>query len=164
MTMQGNTLKRPRWLESQPMRNELKKMSSVVMVQGDRLAQACQQYELEDFLVGFMAGFSYFVSFRFPFSEEKKFLQSSLWPLKFWGVRPIAKQETGLPRDTERSNQVWGRIPERDGCVRFQDGERRCVQNAGCGRASVQLLVCAVQRSQEVQDELGCLPGSLHHH
>ena len=42
---------------------------------------------------------------------------------------------------------------------------------AGCGAqaaagASVQLLavVCAVYRSQEVNKELGCLPGPLHHH
>lgn len=36
------------------------------------LAQACQRHELENFLIGFMAEFSYFVPLQFLFCKEKK--------------------------------------------------------------------------------------------
>lgn len=80
LTMQGEHLKQQKYLESQSVRNVLKKMMSLVIMVFE---VAALQHELEDFLVDFKTGFSYLALHEFPF--VKNILEISSRPPKLCG-------------------------------------------------------------------------------
>lgn len=111
-----------------------------------------------------MAEFSYFVPCEFPFCEKDlgDFLLApeALWNCGYQG------EGTGFLRDTGTPT-AFGAGSLR--VVAASDSGMGADAASGMQAAvgtSVQLLivVCVVHRSKKVDHELGCLPGSLHHH
>lgn len=80
LTMQGEHLKPQKYLESQSVRNVLKKVMSLVIM---AFEVAALQHELEDCSVDFKTGFSYLAPHEFPF--VKNMLEISSWPPKLCG-------------------------------------------------------------------------------